>query len=63
MRYMAYLSVYPVADPGMAEGRFDQAYRSKGSLKLRIMDLGNRENRLPWNPYSNPGSIKFETFK
>jgi hypothetical protein len=63
VRYMAYLSVYPVADPGMAEGRFDQAYRSKGPLKLRIMDLGNRENRLPWNPYSNPGSIKFETFK
>ncbi|HEX9003108.1 MAG TPA: hypothetical protein VGB07_24585 [Blastocatellia bacterium] len=63
VRYMAYLSVYPVGDPGMSEGRFDQAYRSKGPLKLRIVDLGGKENRLPWNPYSTSGSIKFETFK
>lgn len=63
VRYMAYLSVYPVGEPGIGEGRFNQAYRSKGELKLRIMDLGNRENRQPWNPYSNPGSIKIENFK
>ncbi|HMV82128.1 MAG TPA: glycosyltransferase family 39 protein [Blastocatellia bacterium] len=63
VRYMAYLSVYPVADPGMGEGRFNQAYRSKGPLKLRVMDLGNRENRLPWNPYSAPNTIKIENFK
>lgn len=63
VRYMAYLSVFPIADPGIADGRFNQAYRSKGPLKLRIVDLGGKENRLPWNPYTNTGSIKFETFK
>ncbi len=63
VRYLAYISVYPVGDPGMGEGRFDQAYRSRGTLKLRVMDLGRPETRLPWNPFSTTGSIKFETFK
>ena len=64
VRYMAYLSVYPIADPGMGEGRFDQAYRSKGPLKLRIMDLGRKETRLPWSPFNTSGgSIKIDTLK
>lgn len=63
VRYMAYVSVYPVGEPGMGEGRFEQVYRSRGTLKLRVMDLGRPENRLPWSPFSTTGSIKFETFK
>lgn len=64
VRYMAYLSVYPIADPGMGEGRFDQAYRSKGALKLRVMDLGRKDTRLPWNPFNTSGgSIKIDTLK
>ncbi|MEK7833270.1 MAG: glycosyltransferase family 39 protein [Acidobacteriota bacterium] len=64
VRYFAYLSVYPIADPGMGEGRFDQAYRSKNSLKLRVMDLGRKETRLAWNPFgTSGGSIKIDTMK
>jgi hypothetical protein len=63
VRYMAYLSVFQIADPGMEEGRFDQVYRSKGPLKLRIMDLGRRENRLPWRSFGSGGSIKIDTLK
>ena len=51
VRYLAYLSTYPISGPGLADGRFNQAYRSKGPLKLRILDFGAQENRLPWNPY------------
>jgi hypothetical protein len=64
VRYMAYLSVYPIADPGLDEGRFQQAYRSQGPLKLRIMDLGRPENRLPWRSFGTTGgSIKIDTLK
>lgn len=64
VRYMAYLSVYQIGDPGMEEGRFEQVYRSKGPLKLRIMDLGRRENRLPWRSFGTTGgSIKIDTLK
>lgn len=64
VRYMAYLSVYPIADPGLDEGRFQQAYRSQGPLKLRIMDLGRPENRLPWRSFgTSGGSIKIDTLK
>ncbi|MGE0882415.1 MAG: glycosyltransferase family 39 protein [Blastocatellales bacterium] len=63
VRYLAYISVYPVGDPGIGEGRFDQAFRSGGRLKLRVMDLGRPETRLPWSPFNSTGSIKFETFK
>lgn len=63
VRYMAYLSVYQIGDPGMEEGRFEQAYRSKGPLKLRVMDLGRVENRLPWRSFGSGGSIKFDSLK
>lgn len=64
VRYYAYLSVYPIADPGMGEGRFDQVYRSKKSLKLRVMDLGRKEARLPWNPFgTSGGSIMIDPMK
>jgi hypothetical protein len=63
VRYMAYLSVYQIGDPDMEEGRFEQAYRSKGPLKLRVMDLGRPDNRLTWKSFGSGGSIKFETFK
>lgn len=63
VRYMAYLSVFQIGDPGMEEGRFEQVYRSKGPLKLRVMDLGRKDNRLPWRSFGSGGSIKFETFK
>lgn len=63
VRYMAYISTYPVNDPGMSEGRFEQVFRSRGALKIRVMDLGRKETRLPWNPFGVTGSIKFETFK
>ncbi|HQR35175.1 MAG TPA: glycosyltransferase family 39 protein [Blastocatellia bacterium] len=61
VRYMAYISVFTIADPGLDEGRFDQAYRSKGPLKIRVMDLGRKESRLPWKSF-NPagGSIKID---
>ncbi|MGH9798965.1 MAG: hypothetical protein ACRD82_01235, partial [Blastocatellia bacterium] len=61
VRYMAYLSVYLIGDPGLEEGRFNQAYRSKGPLKLRVMDLGRSESRLPWRSFG--GSIKIDTLK
>ncbi|MDX2044426.1 MAG: glycosyltransferase family 39 protein [Acidobacteriota bacterium] len=63
VRYMAYLSVFQIADPGMEDGRFEQSYRSKGPLKLRVMDLGRRENRLPWRSFGTGGSIKIDTLK
>jgi len=62
VRYIARLSAYPVPDPGMNEGRFNMPFRSKGALKLRVVDLGPKENRLPWSSFGSPGSIKFETF-
>ncbi|MBS1789571.1 MAG: glycosyltransferase family 39 protein [Acidobacteria bacterium] len=64
VRYMAYLSVFPIADPGLDEGRFDQVYRSKGPLKIRVMDLGRKETRLPWKPFgSTTGSIKIDNLQ
>lgn len=64
VRYMAYLSVFPIADPGLDEGRFDQVYRSKGPLKIRVMDLGRKETRLPWKTFgSTTGSIKLDNLQ
>ncbi|MGE0130193.1 MAG: hypothetical protein AB7U82_19075 [Blastocatellales bacterium] len=63
VRYLARLSVYTMADPAMDEGRFNMPFRSKGPLKLRVTDLGPKENRRPWNPYAAPGGIKIENFQ
>ncbi|MGH9835056.1 MAG: hypothetical protein ACREBD_08755 [Blastocatellia bacterium] len=63
VRYMARLSIYPAPDPGLDEGRFYIAYRSKGPLKLRVADLGPKENRLPWSSLGPPAANKIETFK
>jgi hypothetical protein len=48
VRYMARLPLYPLAQPGPNEGRFPVAFRSSGPLKLRVIDLGPPEHRLPW---------------
>jgi len=63
VRYMARLSIYTVPDPSLDEGRFYIAYRSKGPLKLRVADLGPKENRLPWSSLGRPDANKIETFK
>jgi hypothetical protein len=58
VRYMARLSVFPASDPGMDEGRFNMPFRSKGPLKLRVTDLGPKENRIPWSSFRTTGTIK-----
>ncbi len=63
VRYMARISMYTLPDPGLDEGRFYMTYRSKGPLKLRVTDLGPKENRLPWSSLGSPGTIKIDTFK
>ncbi len=63
VRYMARLSIYTVPNPSLDEGRFYIAYRSKGPLKLRVADLGPKENRLPWSSLGPPDATKIETFK
>lgn len=63
VRYIAHLGLYPAPDPNLDEGRFNQVYRSKGPLKLRVADLGPKENRLPWSSLGRPDAIKIETFK
>lgn len=63
VRYMARLSVFPAPDPGMDEGRFDMPFRSKGPLKLRVTDLGPKENRKPWNSFKSPGTIRLDDLK
>jgi hypothetical protein len=63
VRYMAHLSIYQVAEPNLNDGRFNQAYRSQGPLKLRVLDFGPKENRKPWNVFSPGGQIKFDNFK
>jgi predicted secreted protein len=62
VRYLAHLSIYQVPDPGLSDGRFNQAYRSKGLLKLRVVDFGPKENRKPWNVFAPAGQIKIDKF-
>jgi hypothetical protein len=63
VRYLAYISTTPVGNPNLAEGRFTQAYRSNGPLRLRIMDLGPKETRQPWGAFTPQAEIKFESLQ
>lgn len=63
VRYMARLSVYQIPDPGLADGRFNQAYRSKGPLKLRVVDFGPKENRRSWSAFGSSGQMKMDDLK
>lgn len=63
VRYMARLTIYSVQDPSLDEGRFNQVYRSKGPLKLRVTDLGPTESRLPWSSLGSQGTIKIAPLK
>jgi hypothetical protein len=63
VRYMARLAIYSVQDPSLDEGRFNQVYRSKGPLKLRVTDLGPTESRLPWSSRGSQGTIKIDPLK
>lgn len=64
VRYIARVPLKegPVPDPDLNERRYNIVYRSKGARKLRVVDLGPKENRMPWgthNPSSN--QIKIDT--
>lgn len=63
VRYMARLSVYQIPEPGLVDGRFNQAYRSKGPLKLRIIDFGPKETRRPWSAFSPTGPMRIDDLK
>jgi hypothetical protein len=63
VRYIARLSAFPLAAPGMDEGRFNMPFNPKGPLNLRVVDLGATANRLPWNAFGSPGSIRIDTLK
>lgn len=63
VRYLAHLSVYEVPAPNFVDGRFNQAFRSKGPLKLRVVDFGPKENRRSWNAFGTTGGIKMDDLK
>lgn len=63
VRYMARLSIYQIPDPGLADGRFNQAYRSKGPLKLRVVDFGPRATRRSWNAFGLSGQMRLDDLK
>jgi hypothetical protein len=63
VRYMARLSVYQIPDPSLADGRFNQAYRSKGPLKLRVVDFGPKETRRSWSAFGSSGQMRMDDLK
>lgn len=63
VRYMARLSIYQIPDPGLSDGRFNQAYRSKGPLKLRVVDFGPKETRRSWSAFVPTGQIRMDDLK
>ena len=63
VRYLAHLSIYEVPPPSFVDGRFNQAYVSKGPLKLRVIDFGPKENRKPWNVFAPGAQIRIDNLK
>ena len=48
VRYLVHTSPVRIPDPDAAESKYRIIYRPRGSLNLRVVDLGPKEIRLPW---------------